>query len=116
MARRGNGPKKEPKAPDRAEMERKAREGREAVAWVLRRLDVLEFLILFLAAILALIGGALAAWVLGSALDLPFRPVWGIASVLLFILPGGFVYLRELRKRGKSPPPREKTEPKEPNG
>jgi uncharacterized membrane protein len=107
---------KDRNAAEKAEMERKAREGREAVAWVLRRLDVLEYLILFLALILALVGGLLVAWVLGSALDLPFRATWGVASILLFILPGGFVYLREFRKRGDLPPPKAKSEPKEPNG
>ncbi|MGD2121850.1 MAG: hypothetical protein PVJ76_08895 [Gemmatimonadota bacterium] len=112
MARKG----RDRKAAERAEMEEKARQGREAVAWVLRRLDVLEYLILSLALILALIGGALVAWVLGSALDLPFRATWGIAALLLFILPGGFVYLREFRKRGDLPPSSTDTEPKEPNG
>lgn len=112
MARR----EKDPKGMDRAEVEEKARQGREAVAWVLRRLDVLEYLILFFALVLALIGGALVAWVLGSALDLPFRATWGIASVLLFILPGGFVYLREFRKRGDVPSPKAKTKLKDPNG
>jgi peptidoglycan/LPS O-acetylase OafA/YrhL len=107
---------KDRKGPDRAEVEEKARQGREAVAWVMRRLDVLEYLILFFALVLALIGGALVAWVLGSALDLPFRATWGISSILLFILPGGFVYLREFRKRGDVPPPKAKTELKDPNG
>jgi hypothetical protein len=115
MARKGKDPK-DRRAAERAEMEEKARQGREAVAWVLRRLDVLEYLILFLALILALIGGALVAWVLGSALDLPFRATWGISAILLFILPGGFVYLREFRKRGELPPPGTKTEPKDRNG
>ena len=46
---------KDPEALDRAEVEEKARQGREAVAWVLRRLDVLEYLILFFALVLALI-------------------------------------------------------------
>ena len=86
------------------------------MAWVLRRLDVLEYLILFFALVLALIGGALVAWILGSALDLPFRATWGIASILLFILPGGFVYLREFRKRGDVPPDKAITKLKDPNG
>jgi hypothetical protein len=76
---------------------------REAVAWILGRLDVLEYLILFLALGLALLGGALVAWVVNSTLALSFRWTWVVASLLLFILPGGLVYLREFRKRGPDP-------------
>lgn len=90
--------------------------GREALTWVLRRLDVLEYLILFLAVVLALIGGALLAWVLTSALGFSFRWSWAAGSLLLFILPGGFVYLRELRNRGPSPDRDLTSEPKEPHG
>ncbi|MFH1765294.1 MAG: hypothetical protein ABIF09_13985 [Gemmatimonadota bacterium] len=95
---------------------KEAEAGREALIWVLRRLDVLEYLILFLALAMALLGGALVAWVLSSALGLSFRWSWAAGSLLLFILPGGFVYLRELRKRGPSPGRDLKSEPKEPHG
>ncbi len=65
----------------------------------LRRLNILEYIILFLALALALLGGALVAWVVSSATDLSFRWVWTCASFLLFVVPGGFVYLRERRKQ-----------------
>ncbi len=96
-----------------------ARATNEALTWVLRRLDVLEYLILFLALALALLGGALVAWVLNSALGISFRWSWAAGSLLLFILPGGFVYLREFRKGGTSPDREVKSEtaePKEPHG
>ena len=100
----------------RDEIEEKAEAAREAVTWVIRRLDVLEYLILFFALILAFAGGALVAWVLAPVLGFSFRAVWAVGSILLFILPGGFVYLRELRTRGKIPPPDVKTETKDPHG
>jgi len=93
-----------------------AEASREALNWVLRRLNVLEYLILLLAGALALLGGALVAWVLSSSLDLSFRWSWAMGSLLLFILPGGFVYLREFRHRGSSPDRNSNTEPKEPHG
>ena len=96
---------------------RKEDEGeREALNWVLRRLDVLEYLILFLALVLALLGGALVGWLLHSTLGLSFRWGWAAGSLLLFILPGGFVYLREFQKGGASPDRDMKSKPKEPHG
>jgi len=93
-----------------------AEASREALNWVLRRLNVLEYLILLLAVVLALLGGALVAWVLSSSLGFSFRWSWAIGSLLLFILPGGFVYLREFRQRGPAPDRVSKSEPKEPHG
>ena len=72
--------------------------------------------ILFFALVLAFAGGALVAWALAPVLGMSFRVVWAVGSILLFILPGGFVYLREFRKRGDLPPSRPKTEPKDLNG
>ena len=97
-----------------AEAAKEAQATNEALTWVLRRLDVLEYLILFLALALALLGGALVAWVLNSALGISFRWSWAAGSLLLFILPGGFVYLREFRKGGTSPDREVKSEPSEP--
>ena len=95
---------------------KKAEASREALNWVLRRLTVLEYLILFLALAVALLGGALVAWVLSSSLGISFRGSWAVGSLLLFILPGGFVYLREFREKGVSPDRDIKTKPKEPHG
>jgi hypothetical protein len=53
---------------------------------------------------------------LNSALSLSFRWIWAISSLLLFILPGGFVYLREFRKRPASSDLNAQQRPKEPNG
>jgi len=105
-----------PSKREREETERKAREAREAVSWVRGRLDVLEYLILFFALVLALLGGALVAWVLGSLVPWSFRSLWAVASLVLFVLPGGFVYLREFRKRGEVPDPDPESNSKEPNG
>jgi predicted lysophospholipase L1 biosynthesis ABC-type transport system permease subunit len=64
----------------------------------IRRLNVLEYIILTLALGVALLGGALVAWVFSSATDLSFRWIWAVSSILLFVLPGGLVYLRGRRK------------------
>ncbi len=109
MAKTSRNPSK-PKSPE------EAKAAKEAVSWILGRLAVLETLILFLAMVLALLGGALVAWILGAVVPVSFRWLWAGASLLLFILPGGFVYLRELRSRGGLPNPDEKTEPKEFHG
>ena len=100
----------------RAEIEKKAAAAREAMGWVQSRLNVLEYLILFFALVLALLGGALIAWVLASVVSTSFRVIWAVASLSLFILPGGFVYFREFRTRSLPPdrPPESKT--KEPHG
>ena len=98
------------------ETAKKAEDAREAVDWILGRLDVLEYLVLFFALVLALLGGALVAWVLGPVVPLSFRKTWALASLLAFILPGGFMYLREFRGRGAAPASDRESKPKEPHG
>ena len=99
------GPKKKGRpsrkalAAEKAEVAKKAEEAKKAVAWVRGRLTVLEYLILFFAMVVALGGGALVVWLLRPVLPLSFRWSWAVVSLLLFILPGGFVYLRESRKK-----------------
>jgi predicted lysophospholipase L1 biosynthesis ABC-type transport system permease subunit len=80
---------------------------REVVARAIRRLDAAEYGILLGAVLFALGGGALVAWLMRSLLDLPFRWAWAVASVLLFVIPAGGVYLQELRSTGrrKATPP-----------
>jgi uncharacterized membrane protein len=72
-------------------------EVRKIAARAVRRLNVLEWVILAAAAFLAMLAGALAALMLRTALELPFRPTWIVASLVLFIVPATFSYLRARR-------------------
>ena len=77
---------------------------REVMDRAIRRLNVLEYLILLLALALALLGGALVGWILQTAFGLPFRWGWAGASLFLFLIPEIMVYLREFRRSGSGPP------------
>ena len=59
----------------------------------------------FGAALLALVGGALVALVLGPASGLGFRPTWVVASLLLFVVPGAIARARIKRdeRHARSP-------------
>lgn len=96
--------------------EEEAEIAREVMDRAIRRLDLLEYFILLFALLLALLGGALVAWVLGRSLGLPFRWTWAGASLLLFIVPGGFAYLRERRSRRAPKSLDVNTKPKDPHG
>ena len=61
----------------------------------IRRLNVLEFVILGVVMVLSLIAGALLAWVLQSMIGASFRLVWAVASLLFFVVPGVLVHRRE---------------------
>ncbi|MDX1566381.1 MAG: hypothetical protein R3223_01190 [Longimicrobiales bacterium] len=76
---------------------------RDVMERAIRRLNVLEYVILGFAAALALLGGALVAWLLGETLDIPFRWGWALASLLLFLVPGAIVYARENLSTGPEP-------------
>jgi len=71
--------------------------GNEVMDRAIRRLGILEALFLLLAAVAALVAGALVAWLLGQSLGLPFRPTWAVSSLTLFILPGGISIWRVRR-------------------
>ena len=106
MARKGKARKKARGTRRAAETEAEttrarldeARATREVAGRALRRLDVLEYVILLAALILALLGGALVALILTAYAGLSFRIGWAVSSLLLFIVPGGTVYLRELSR------------------
>lgn len=89
---------------------------RKAMRWTIQRLNVLEILILFFALVLALLGGILVAWILNTSLAFPFRVTWAVSSLLLFIVPGASVYLRELHRGRSNGRLRNTTELKDPNG
>lgn len=83
---------------------------RRMMAQASRRLSILEYVFLLAAVVLALLGGALAAWGLQAGLGLPFRLTWAVTSLLLFIVPAVVVwrrerrFARELEEARKGPP------------
>ncbi len=71
----------------------------------IRRLDILEWVMIAGAVLLSLLGGWVVAVVLEATLDLPLRPVWIGASLLLFGVPGAMTIgriRREDRERLRS--------------
>ena len=66
-------------------------------ARAVRRLNVLEWLIVGVAAGFAMLAGALTALMLRTAFGLPFRPTWIVASLALFVIPATVSYLRARR-------------------
>ncbi|TVP75335.1 MAG: hypothetical protein EA352_08465 [Gemmatimonadales bacterium] len=72
---------------------------REEMDRAIRRLDVLEWLILLMAVGLAVLGGAAVAFLLSAGTDLAFRPLWALTSILLLAVPGGIVWIQTRRSR-----------------
>ena len=70
---------------------------REVMNRAIRRLSILEGLIFIGAAGAAALGGLLAAFLANSAFGWSFWASWLVASLLLLILPGLFVWGREVR-------------------
>lgn len=70
---------------------------REVMERAIRRLNILEYVILGATGLLALLGGALVAWLVSSMVEVSFRVSWVVASLLLFVIPGAVVYSREHR-------------------
>ncbi|MEJ2541035.1 MAG: DUF2269 family protein [Gemmatimonadota bacterium] len=60
----------------------------------IRRLGILEYLFLGLAAVGALVAGALVGWLLQQGLGWSFRITWATTSLLLFLVPGLFSWWR----------------------
>lgn len=63
----------------------------------IRRLGMMETLILAGAAVAALAGGALAAFLAANAFGWPFRPAWAAASLIFFVAPGAAAWVRSAR-------------------
>jgi uncharacterized membrane protein len=74
-------------------------ETRRMMETAIRRLNVLEYLILGVAMALALLAGALAAWLVGSITGAPFRLTWALSSLLFFAVPGWIVLKRERQSK-----------------
>ncbi len=69
----------------------------EVAARAVRRLDVLEWVMMAGAAALSLVGGALVALLLETSMGLSFRPTWVVASLLLFGVPG-VIAMKRMRR------------------
>ena len=87
----------EPRRHDPGEEE--TRIARDAMNRAMRRLGVLEAILLGAAAIAALAGGWLAALLARSAFGFPFRTTWLVSSLLLFVIPGVLAWT--MGKRGR---------------
>jgi len=72
-------------------------ETRRMMETAIRRLNALEYVILGVAMALALIAGALAAWMVENLVGAPFRTTWAVSSLLFFVVPGWIVLRRERR-------------------
>lgn len=83
--------------------EREARLAREVTTRAIRRLDVLQWLLLAGTAGLAVGGGAVVAWLLSSQVDLPFRATWITTSAVIFVVSGGISLGRLLRAHRHAP-------------
>ena len=86
---------------------------RRDMARAVRRLNILEYFILAAAAAMSLGGGALVALLLNELTGVPFRITWFISSLLLFSVPGFFVFRRESRRdpsRGGAGHPQDQTD------
>lgn len=77
--------------------EEQLRAAREVTERAVRRLGMMETLLMMAAGLMALVAGALTAWLLAGAMDWPFRPLWIAASVIFFVVPGGVVLVRARR-------------------
>jgi len=67
----------------------------------IRRLDMLESLILVGAGLLALVGGAIGAFLLSMGTSLPFFASWVVLSLLFFVVPGGYALLNQRRSESR---------------
>ena len=82
---------------ERARIRREAQAAHEVAARAIRRLDILEWVILGGAMVLAIAGGAAVAWLIAPTLAFGFRAIWAATSVLLFVVPG-VIAITRMRK------------------
>ena len=71
----------------------------EVARRAIRRLDVLEWVILAATAALAIGGGALVALLVVGRSGPGFRWVWAVTSLLLLVVPGAVTLLRHRREQ-----------------
>jgi uncharacterized membrane protein len=75
-----------------------ARIAREVASRAVRRLDILEWVILLGAAGLSAVAGALVGVLAAHTLGFSFRVTWVVSSLLIFGVPGWFAMRRAKRE------------------
>jgi len=88
-----------------------AQAAHEVAQRAIRRLDILEWVMVAGVAVIALLGGAGIAWLLAGMAGLSFRTLWMAASLVLFVVPGTIAMIkmrndeRAEAQRGSGEPP-----------
>jgi len=77
-------------------------EVRETVVRAIRRIAVLEWVLLGVIVVLSLLGGAVIALLVVSLVELPYRLTWAVASIAIFVVPAVTVWRKELRVKKRS--------------
>lgn len=65
-----------------------ARQAHQVTQRAIRRLDILEWVMVLAGVGVAILGGWVIAWIMAGAGDLDFRTTWIGASLLLFVVAG----------------------------
>ena len=76
-----------------------ARAARKVMGRAIRRLGVLEALLVAAAAVAAIVGGWLVALLGQGAFGATFGATWVVASLALFVVPGAAALVAERRSR-----------------
>ena len=87
--------------PNRTDQE-DVRVTQEVAARAIHRLNLLEWVILAGAGLIAMLGGPLVAWLIAAQLKVSFRLTWIGLSMLLLAVPGLIVILRSRRDESTS--------------
>jgi uncharacterized membrane protein len=92
-----------------------ARQVSEVARRAIRRLDMLEYVIFGAGAALALLGGAVVAWLVAGVGLWDFRSAWIGASLVLFVVPGAITVIR-IRTEERAEARRHATNPEDDDG
>lgn len=87
-----------------------ARRAGEVARRAIRRLDVLEWVLIGAALFVAILGGAVVAWLLARSGGTAFRVTWMVSALLLFVVPGAVVILQGRRAERRRSDPSGRTE------
>jgi hypothetical protein len=75
-----------------------ARAAGEVTDRAIRRLGWIETVLMLASGLMALLAGAVTAWLITDLTGMAFRIVWIGASLIFFVVPGGLVLVRTRRE------------------